>query len=70
MPDIEAIADEGLSFRNFWAMPECSPSSALVFEGRYPMRTNVTDAILTVDLANSQVSPYETTTPNSAPARL
>ncbi len=63
MPNIGAIADAGVGFRNFWAMPECSPSRALVFEGRYPLRTNVLDAILSVDLANSQVSPYETTTP-------
>lgn len=62
-PNIDAIANAGLSFRNFWTMPECSPSRALVFEGRYPMRTNVLDAILSVDLANSQVAPYETTTP-------
>jgi hypothetical protein len=62
-PNINAIADSGVSFRNLWAMPECSPSRALVFEGRYPLRTNVTDAILTVDLANSQVPPYESTTP-------
>jgi hypothetical protein len=38
-------------------MPEYSPSRALVFEGRYRFRTNVLDAILSVDLANSQVSP-------------
>lgn len=63
LPNINAIANAGVSFRNMWAMPECSPSRALVFEGRYPLRTNVTDAILSVDLANSQVSPYETTTP-------
>jgi hypothetical protein len=62
-PNIDAIARAGVGFRNFWTMPECSPSRALVFEGRYPMRTNVFDAILSVDLANSQVSPYETTTP-------
>lgn len=62
-PNIDAIAASGLAFRNFWTMPECSPSRALMFEGRYPMRTNVLDAILSVDLANSQVSPYETTTP-------
>lgn len=62
-PNVNAIAEAGVSFRNMWAMPECSPSRALVFEGRYPLRTNVTDAILSVDLANSQVSPYESTTP-------
>ncbi|MCB1706140.1 MAG: sulfatase-like hydrolase/transferase [Halioglobus sp.] len=62
-PHINAIAGAGVSFRNLWAMPECSPSRALVFEGRFPLRTNVTDAILAVDLANSQVPPYESTTP-------
>lgn len=62
-PNIDAIANAGVAFRNFWTMPECSPSRAMMFEGRYPFRTNVYDAILSVDLANSQVSPYETTTP-------
>src|SRR6185436_19201194 len=47
-PNIDAIAAAGVGFRNFWTMPECSPSRALVFEGRYPMRTNVFDAILSV----------------------
>ena len=62
-PNIDAIANAGVGFRNFWTMPECSPSRAMMFEGRYPFRTNVYDAILSVDLANSQVSPYETTIP-------
>jgi hypothetical protein len=62
-PNIDAIASAGVAFRNMWTMPECSPSRALMFEGRYPLRTNVLNAILSVDLANSQVSPYETTTP-------
>jgi hypothetical protein len=62
-PNIDAIAGAGVAFRNLWTMPECSPSRALMFEGRYPFRTNVYDAILSVDLANSQVSPYETTIP-------
>ncbi len=62
-PNIDAIARAGVRFRNAWAMPECSPSRAMFFEGRYPLRTNVFNAILSLDLANSQVSPYEITTP-------
>lgn len=62
-PNIDAVARAGIRFRNVWAMPECSPSRAIFFEGRYPLRTNVLTAILNIDLANSQVSPFETTTP-------
>ena len=62
-PSIDTIASEGVRFRNLWTMPECSPSRAMLFEGRYPLRTNVYSAILPADLANSQVPPYETTTP-------
>src|SRR5215813_8110941 len=40
-PNIDAIAHAGVRFRNTWAMPECSPSRAMFFEGRYPLRTNV-----------------------------
>jgi len=62
-PNINVIARAGVRFRNVWAMPECSPSRAVFFEGRYPLRTNVFGALLSDDLANSQVSPYEATTP-------
>ena len=62
-PNINTIADVGVKFMNTWAMPECSPSRAIFFEGRYPLRTNIFSAILSDDLANSQVSPFEATTP-------
>jgi arylsulfatase A-like enzyme len=62
-PVLDVVAHNGIRFRNVWAMPECSPSRAMFFEGRYPLRTNIFTAILTTDLANSQVSPFETTTP-------
>lgn len=62
-PNINAIARAGVRFRNVWSMPECSPSRAIFFEGRYPLRTNIFNAILSNDLANSQVSPFEITTP-------
>ncbi|TEA77721.1 sulfatase-like hydrolase/transferase [Allopusillimonas ginsengisoli] len=63
-PNIDAIAHAGVRFRNAWSMPTCSPGRATYFQGRYPFRTNIKNAIVALDLANSQVSPYEITTPN------
>lgn len=62
-PNIDAIAQAGVRFRNTWAMPECSPSRSVVFTGRYPLRTNIQAIIVPNVLANSQVSPFEITTP-------
>ena len=63
-PTLDEIAQSGVLFRNTWATPECSPSRVSFFTGRYPLRHNVMAAILPPDLAASQQSPYETTTPN------
>ncbi len=63
LPNINAVAEAGLRFRNTWAMPECSPSRAAFFLGRYPLRTHINQAIGPNDLAISQVSPYEATAP-------
>jgi arylsulfatase A-like enzyme len=62
-PNIDTVARAGVRFRNTWAMPECSPSRVAFFTGRYPMRTGVMNAFINTDLANSQMSPYETTAP-------
>ncbi|WP_233155065.1 sulfatase-like hydrolase/transferase [Candidimonas nitroreducens] len=63
MPNIDAVAAAGVRFRNTWSMPECSPGRAAFFVGRYPLRTHIYQAIGPSDLANSQISPYDTTTP-------
>ena len=62
-PNIDTIAHAGVMFHNTWSMPACSTSRAVLFTGRYPLRTNVFDALGPSDLANSHVSPYEMTTP-------
>ncbi|MBF0282234.1 MAG: sulfatase-like hydrolase/transferase [Zetaproteobacteria bacterium] len=63
MPTIDLLAQNGIRFRNTWSMPACTPSRAVFFEGRYPGRTQIYNAIGPSDLANSMVSPYEQTIP-------
>ncbi|HUP48215.1 MAG TPA: sulfatase-like hydrolase/transferase, partial [Thermoanaerobaculia bacterium] len=62
-PTLDAIAAQGVSFSRFVTMPECSPTRAAFFTGRYPLRTGVTAAIFESDLPRAQVSPYEMTLP-------
>ncbi len=63
LPNIDAVAHAGVRFRNTWSMPECSPGRAAFFVGRYPLRTGINQAIGPNDLATSQLSPYDATTP-------
>ena len=62
-PNIDRIASAGIRFHNVWSMPACSTSRAVIFNGRFPLRTNVLGALGPDDLANSMVSPFEVTTP-------
>ena len=62
-PNINAVIAAGVKFTNFYTMPECSPSRAAFFTGRFAFRTGVNAAILSDDLPSAQVSPFEMTTP-------
>lgn len=62
-PNLAAIAQAGLQFRNAWSMPTCTPTRAAFFLGRYPSSTNILNAVVSTDLANSEMSPYEVTVP-------
>jgi hypothetical protein len=62
-PNIDSIAHAGVRFGNTWAMPACSTSRAVFFTGRFPFRTHVLGGLGPLDLANSMVSPFETTSP-------
>lgn len=63
MPAIETVAEAGIRFRNTWSMPECSPGRAAFFTGRFPLRTDLYQALGPNDLANSQLSPHDLTVP-------
>ena len=51
-PSLAAIAEAGLRFSNTWAMPACTTSRAVSFDGRFPVRTRVYSALGPPDLAN------------------
>lgn len=61
--NINAIANAGVRFRNTWSMPTCTPTRSTFFNGQYPFRTNIRNAVVSNDLANSQPSPYSLTIP-------
>ncbi len=63
LPNINAVANAGIRFRNTWSMPECSPGRAAMFTGRYPLRTGNGAALGEDDLANSQVTSFEMALP-------
>ena len=44
-PNIDTLADAGIRFHNTWAMPACTTSRAVFFDGRFPLRTNVYGAL-------------------------
>ncbi len=63
MPSIDRIAEAGVRFHNAWTMPACSVGRSVIFTGRFPLRTELYGALGPDDLANSMVSPWETTVP-------
>lgn len=62
-PNIAEIAGAGVSFTDTWSMPACSPTRGVMYEGRFPLRTNMKAALGPNDLANSMTSPYAMTIP-------
>jgi arylsulfatase B len=41
MPNLQALADEGVIFSRVWADPWCSPTRATILTGRYGFRTGI-----------------------------
>ncbi|MGB7258637.1 MAG: sulfatase-like hydrolase/transferase [Pseudolabrys sp.] len=62
-PNMQLIADHGVKFTNVWALPECSPSRATLFTGRYPMRTGTDAVIVSGHLPQTYMAQFEMTLP-------
>lgn len=45
-PNLDALAAQGMLFRNAWAYPACSPTRAAIQTGRYGFRTGIGNVIM------------------------
>ncbi len=48
-PTIDALRENGLSFTNCWATPQCSPTRAAIMSGKYGIKTGVMRPPLVLD---------------------
>jgi arylsulfatase B len=60
LPELQALANQGLTFTRAWATPWCSPTRISVMTGRYPFRHGVG---IPIDQAAPQMANSETTLP-------
>ncbi|QDV08160.1 Arylsulfatase [Planctomycetes bacterium Poly30] len=60
-PALDALAAQGVLFRNAWAYPVCSPTRAALLTGRYGDRTGITTIISATDGVYTPLPPAETT---------
>lgn len=48
-PHLDALAERGVRFEQFWSQPICSPTRAALLTGRYEFRTGVTAPLFPYD---------------------
>lgn len=68
IPNLENLADNGLTFYNSWASPLCSPTRATILTGRYGYRTGVLNAedASTIDISEKTIQTFLDENTNSA----
>ena len=52
-PNLDALAQDGMLFRNAWSNPNCSPTRATILTGRYAFRTGIGDVVTSSSAALS-----------------
>src|SRR5437763_519088 len=59
-PRIDALAKQGLRFRNYNVEAECTPTRSAIMTGRMPVRSG-TSSVLSPDEGDSGLCPWEYT---------
>jgi len=57
-PHIDALRDQGVTYLNTWATPQCTPTRASIMSGKYGVNTGVTRAPGNLDLEHQSIFTY------------
>jgi len=58
MPNITALKNSGVLFRNAWSHPTCSPMRASLLTGRHPFRTGIGTALMNATSPQLQTAEF------------
>lgn len=58
MPNLQAIANNGIQFENFWVNPLCTPTRASILTGKYPLRTDMLEVGNVLDQNETSIFEY------------
>jgi len=58
MPNLQAMMDTGLTFKNLWSYPVCSPTRASILTGKYGSKTGVLEVGNTINTTETSIQRF------------
>jgi len=55
IPTLDSLRAEGLTFKNAWAAPKCTPTRAAIMSGKYGVKTGVTNTPGHLDVSHTSL---------------
>ncbi len=58
MPNLQAMMDTGITFKNLWSYPVCSPTRASILTGKYGSKTGVLEVGNTINTSETSIQQF------------
>ena len=58
MPNLQAMMDTGITFKNLWSYPVCSPTRASILTGKYGSKTGVLEVGNTISTSETSIQQF------------
>ena len=58
MPNLQALMDTGITFKNVWSYPVCSPTRASILTGKYGSKTGVLEVGNTINTTETSIQQF------------